>query len=193
MMYRWSRSLVAWSLVCAAAFVVSGCHKNSVPGPSGSPTPIPSGTFPGVTTTTSVTLNINGGSVQLASTGLSETLAYPANSGGTGTLTLTTIIPVLPGTPTGTPLVVGELQLNSNVVFTNSYFWISSVTLPPSLFIPTLNNQFTETVYDSNAQSQIGNAVTGNINGQTINFPTIGTGGFTASLNDLYLFVISYQ
>jgi hypothetical protein len=148
--------------------------------------------FPGLTTTTSVTLATNGGSVPLSSTGLSATLLYPSNNGGSGTYTLTTVEPSLPGTPTGTPIVYGELQLNAAVNF-SGYFSLSSVTLPTTLLTLSSSNQVYETLYDQSLGTQIGSQVTGTINGQTVSFGTVASGSFDASASDIYLFVISYQ
>jgi len=189
---QWRRGFLGCFLFGATALALVGCHHEGggVPGP----TPSSSG-FPGLTTSTSVTLNGGGGSVPLSSTGLSATLQYASSNGAGagGTFTLTTVAPALPGAPSGNPIVFGELVLTSNVNF-SSYFWVSTVTIPTSLLTLTSSNQVFETVYDQTASAQIGNAVTGTISGQTVTFPSIGSGiGFTANANDTYLFVVSYQ
>jgi hypothetical protein len=189
---QWRRGFFGCFLLGATALAFAGCHHEgggSVPG--GTPT---SSSFPGLTTSTSVTLNSGGGSVPLSSTGLASTLQYPSNNGGGGggTYTLTTVAPALPAAPNGNPIVFGELVLTSSVNF-SSYFWVSSVTIPTSLLTLTSSNQVFETVYDQTASTQLGNAVTGTISGQTVTFNSIGSSSFTANANDTYLFVISYQ
>lgn len=184
------RGLLTCMLSSAAALALAGCHHfAAVPGSGPNPT---SSSFPGLTTTTSVTLATNGGTVPLSSTGLAATLLYPSNNSGTGTFTLTTVEPTLPGTPTGTPIVYAELQLNNAVNF-SGYFSISSVTLPTTLLTLSSSNQVYETLYDESSGAQIGSQVTGTISGQTITFGTVASGSFSANANDIYLFVISYQ
>jgi len=184
------RGLFTCLLACASALAFSGCHHfAAVPGANASPT---SSGLPGLTTTTTVTLATNGASVPLSSTGLSATLLYPSNNGGSGLYTLTTVAPSLPGTPTGTPIVYAEFQLNQATNF-SGYFSISSVTFPTSLVTLSSSNQVYETLYDQSTGSQIGSQVTGTISGQTVSFGTVASGSFAANASDVYLFVISYQ
>jgi hypothetical protein len=188
---QWRRSAFRCFLLCATALAFAGCHHEGggIPGGGGTPT---SSAFPGLTTSTSVTLNTGGGSVPLSSTGLAATLQYPSNNGGSGTFTLTTVAPALPGSPSGTPIVYGELVVTSNVNFSN-YFSLSTVTLPTNLVTLTASNQVYESVYDQTSSTQLGSQITGSISGQTVTFGSIGSSAITANANDTYLFVISYQ
>ncbi len=207
MMIRCRRDVLAWSFVCAVAVVVTGCHKDSVPGTSASPSPSPgpsSSVLPssspspggGISTSTTLTLLSAGGSQTLSSEGLSGTLTYPSYTGPSGVTAeyaLTTNepdLPVLP--PTGTPIVYGEFVLGSAVTFSGD-FGFTAMTIPTSVVTLTSSNVIQETIYDGISGSQIGATVTGTLTGQSVTFGSPGTGSFAASAFDTYYLVITYQ
>jgi hypothetical protein len=206
MSIRWRRDLVAWSFVCATALVVTGCHKDSVPASSSSPSPSPSGSSnPSATPTgsggiqaqTTFTLNSTaGGSPTLSSSGLSGTLSYPSSSGATNVsaqYTLTTNPPALSFAPPGTPIVYGELVLGASVQFSN-YFGFTNVTIPTSIASLSSTNTVYETLYDGNSGAQLGSTVSLTPNGQSFTFTGfVGSGPFSATAFDTYYLVISYQ
>jgi hypothetical protein len=202
MMIRWRRDFVAWSLLCATALAVTGCHKDSVPAPSpspsgsGNPTPTPTPSGSGITAQANFTLNATGGSQTLSSSGLSGTLAYPSYTGGTnvpGQYTLTTVEPALSSLPSGTPIVYGGLQAGLGVTF-SGYFGFTSVTIPTSVVTLSSSNIVSESLYDGNSGNQLGTTINGTLNGQTATFTgSVGTGALPINAFDTYILVISYQ
>jgi hypothetical protein len=146
-----------------------------------------------LTATTSVNLSATGGTITLGSGGLSGTLTYPSNTGGTAAaaFTITTQPLSIPSpAPTDTPIVFFEFQLSASVQFT-SPFSLSSCAFPTSF--GTSGLAFTQTVYDQTTGALLGTPMSGTVSGQTVTFGPVNGSAFNATAGDVYLIVISYS